>query len=262
MFMYDLYADHWDTIRSTRSLRVAIVFSVVVHSVVAYALMTKVRHDPPKKPVSITYHVEFLSPPTPEPEKKVAEKAPPPPPPKPKVKKPEPKKKAEPKKVVKKKEVKKKKPPPKKKKPPEKKKQPVVKKTPPKKKEPEVVKKIPPMPKPEVVAKAQPKSGVQTKQLPTVLSAWGRLVQRKVEKYWQVPGGVGLTDANKDVHISFWVNRDGRLLSPPEIVKDAADPSLGASGVRAIMMSEPLPPLPNEYKEDVAQVIYVFTLMK
>ncbi len=261
--MYDLYADHWDTIRSTRSMRVAIVFSIVVHSIVAYTLMTRLKQPPPKRPIPITHHVEFLALPTPEPEKKVAEKAPPPPPPKPKpkVKKPEPKKKVEPKKVVKKKEVKKKKPPPKKK-PPEKKKEPVVKKTPPKKKEPEVVKKVPPMPKPEVVEKAQPKSGVQTKQLPTVLSAWGRLVQRKVEKYWQVPGGVGVTDANKEVHISFWVDRDGRLLSSPEIVKDAADPSLGASGVRAIMMAEPLPPLPNEYQEDVAQVIYVFTLTK
>lgn len=232
--------------------------------VTAVAFVAKAVFQPPPEPIPVRYEVQLLNVPTPEPEVESVKKPPPEPEPEP-VKKPPPP--PEPKVVAKKVE---KKPPP----PPPPEPKVVAKKVekkpepPPPTPEPEVEEKIVPVekppPQPEVVAKSPPppKVGVQREQLPPILNAWGRAVQRKVEKYWLVPGGIALSEANREVHISFWVDRDGKILGRPEIIKDAQDPALGESGIRAILMAEPLPPLPMEYKEREQQVVYVFSLRK
>jgi len=254
--MHDLYTDYWRSLRSGSHLRIPLVLSLIAHLTVV-AFVAKAAFQSPPAPIPIAYEVQLITAPTPEPEPEVAPvKAPPEPepepepepPPKPKPK-PKPKPEPEPKKVVAKKEEKKPDPPPEPK--PKPKPKPEVKKVPVEK----------PTPQPEVVAKAPPpKMGVQREQLPPLLNAWGRSVQRKVEKYWIVPGGISLSEANQEVHISFWVDRDGRLLERPKIVKDAMDPALGESGIRSILMAEPLPPLPMEYREKQQQVVYVFSL--
>jgi len=50
------------------------------------------------------------------------------------------------------------------------------------------------------------------------------------------------------------------LMGAPQIVKEAADPKLAASGVKAIQDAAPFPPLPEDYSELEQQVIYVFRL--
>jgi TonB family protein len=110
--------------------------------------------------------------------------------------------------------------------------------------------------------KAPMKTGITAPEgLPTVLDGWARLVQRKVEKFWQPPAGLRLDVENQAV-ISFWVDRQGNLIGKPEIVKAAADAELGETGVRAILLAAPLPPLPEDFKGQEQQVIYVFTLVE
>ena len=244
-------------------MRVALVLSAFAH-VAGVLFLPRILDLSTPQPIPISYEIEVVSIPPlePEPEVKSVEAPPepkpePPPPPKPKPPPPKPKPKPEPKKAAVKEEKKpepKPEPPPKPKPKPKPETKPEVKKPAPEK----------PLPRPEIVAKAPPPAskGVQRQQLPPILNAWGRLVQRKVEKYWQIPGGVLLTEENREVHISFWVDRDGRLLGRPKIVKDASDPALGESGIRSILMAEPLPPLPMEFRGRQQEVVYVFSLMK
>ena len=251
--MHNLYSDYWRSLRSGSRLRIPLLLSLIAHATAVVFLGKAVFHPPPQ-PIPIAYEIQLITSPAPEPEPEVEPVKTPPPPPEPEPEpepppkpKPKPEPKPEPKKVVAKKEEKKPDPPPK----PKPKPKPEAKKVPIEK----------PKPQPEVVVKAPPpKVGVQREQLPPILNAWGRAVQRKVEKYWAVPGGISLTEANREVRISFWVARDGTLLGRPKILRDAKDPALGESGIRSILMAEPLPPLPMEYKQKQQQVVYVFSL--
>ena len=242
--MNDLYDNHWQYIKSSWTMKLCVVFSVLLHVFLGYSLLLKM-HQPKPKPIPVSVQVEFTSPPIPDSDLKQADNAPPPPPKKSEPKKPEPKPE-----------------PPKKTEP----KKPEPKPVPPKKSEPKKPEPKPEPPKPvepppEVVAKPK-EQGIQKEALPHILSAWAALVQRKVDQKWRMPGGVLLTDANKEIHISFWVNRDGKILGKPEIVKSAADPRLGEAGLKAIKLAEPLPKLPNEFTGNEQQVMYVFTIKK
>ncbi len=220
-----------------KSLRAAIVASVVLHGAVIVIALSDWRPLPPKA-IPISFDMSFVAPPSPDPDEKAKPVPAPPAPPKKVEPKPEPKKeepKPEPKKEPPKKEVE-------------------------KKSEPTPVKPTT-VPAPEVVAKAPPaSSGVQQSQLPSALNMWGRMVQRKVEKYWVAPGGLQLSPEDREVHIAFWVGRDGMLLSQPEVMK-AANQSLAQSSISAIISAQPLPPLPLEYAAEKQQVVYVFSVM-
>jgi TonB family protein len=94
--------------------------------------------------------------------------------------------------------------------------------------------------------------------LPSELSAWAAAVKKKVERLWVQPAGLRLTE--NEAWVSFWVDKDGKLLTQPEVIKEASDPELGQSALRAILAAEPLPPFPpNVYKLE-QEVVYVFTL--
>ncbi len=68
-------------------------------------------------------------------------------------------------------------------------------------------------------------------------------------------------DAEENVaEVSFWVGQDGNLLSAPTVAKHAADPALGESGVNAILLAAPFPPLPEGYAQMEQLVVYAFTL--
>jgi len=73
-----------------------------------------------------------------------------------------------------------------------------------------------------------------------------------------MPAGVLLTEDNKEAVISFYVNRSGRILGEPQIVKKGPDPTLAESGVRAVMAAAPFPPLPPDFREPEQQVIVTF----
>lgn len=257
--MENRFDQYWRGLRSPKALRRAFLVSLVIHTAAALALM-KTLQASPTKAVPIAYEVQLVArtvspePPTPQPEPpkpepKVEAPKPEPPkqePPKPEPPKPEPVKTA---KVEKKEEPKPKEPPKPKPEPPKQ----AAKPPEPKPKPPE----------PQQVAKAEPKkTGVTMQQrLPTALDYWGRLIQRKVEKTWVVPGGIRLAAEENEAWVSFWVDGNGRLIGQPEIVKHAGDASLGESGVRAILAAAPFPPLPEDFKGLEQQVVYVFSLV-
>jgi outer membrane biosynthesis protein TonB len=261
----DIYANHWRYLRRKPRLRAAIVASVFLHGSLLATASLQWRQPPPKA-IPLVYEVSFIAPPTPEPSPEPV-KTPPPPappkqePPKPEPPKPEPKKeepKPEPKKVAEKKPEPK--PEPKKeeskKEPPKPEKKPEPKPQPPRPTPPKD------LPQPEVVAKAPPpESGISRNTLPPQLNAWGRQVQRKVEKFWMQPGGVRLDDSQSSVQISFWVGRDGMLLSQPVVRTPSAHPALAESGIQAVIGAQPLPPLPIEYSADRTEVVYTFSMM-
>ncbi len=103
-------------------------------------------------------------------------------------------------------------------------------------------------------------SGVVADSVPSELAGWIRLVQRKVESVWAIPAGI-LMDADENVaEVSFWVNSDGRLLGTPTVTMHAADRALGESGVNAIRLADPFPPLPEGYPHQEQMVVYAFRL--
>ncbi|MBI4558385.1 MAG: TonB C-terminal domain-containing protein [Candidatus Hydrogenedentes bacterium] len=229
------------------SLRRAIGISMAVHLGVLLSLGFR-WYAAPIMPSAPVYEVRFVTdspvetpePPVAPPSEPVREPPPPPEPPK-----EEPKPEPKPKPALKPKEEEKPKEEPKPKEAPK------------------------PKPKPTQLAKAEPKpevskqTGVTVKEgLPNELSAWARLVQRKVEKFWQPPAGIRLDIENNQAMISFWVDREGNLMGEPEIVKHASDEELGLSGARAIRLAAPLPPLPDDFKGTEQEVVYVFTLVR
>lgn len=250
--MDDTHSHYWRTLWTPRPFRRALVASLAVHVALGVAVAQSMRKPPNPPPKPVTWEVAFITPLTPDPEEEAEVVEPPRPEPE-----PEPESKAEPEP----------KPPPKVEKEteptPVPKPEPKPKPKPKPKAEPKPKPKQPPKPEPEVKKPEPKKTGIRIKQeLPSILNSWGRLVQRKVEKYWVVPGGIRIDEANADALISFWVDHDGNLLGRPEIVKHAADAALGQSGVRAILAAAPLPPLPVEYEEAEQQVVYAFSLVK
>lgn len=257
--MQDRYDYYW-LHHSTRALRGAVIVSLILHAGILAGLTWLFTSHKPKIHPSV-YQVQFLAagnpsepeavvpepPPPPEPEPKAE---PPPPPPKeeaPKPKPPEPKKEEKPK-------------PPEKPKPKEKPKPPEPPKEKPKPQPPkEKPKPEPPKEQPKPAPEPAAKPGVSMKQaLPTVLGTWGGLVQRKVERAWDVPVGVRIDPENNEAVVSFWVNRDGRLLGEPEILKQALDPAIGQSAIDAVKAAAPFPPLPDGYNQPEVQVVYTF----
>jgi len=95
---------------------------------------------------------------------------------------------------------------------------------------------------------------------PTMVDGWARLVQMKVEKFWQIPAGVRVGGAGNEAIVTFMVDRQGNLIEKPQVVKEADDLELGESGVRAIELAAPLPPLPEDLKAFEQEVIYVFKI--
>lgn len=250
--MENRYDQYWRDFHRRRSLKLALVFSLVLH-LAAAALVPEPK--PPERPpeaLKITHEVTFVAPPKPEPvkeepkpEPKKEEPKPKPPEPKPEPKKEEPKPKPKP---VAKKEEPKPKPEPKKEEP--------KPKPEPKKPEPK-----PEPPKEIQVAKQTEETGIEMEQeLPHELASWGRLVQRKVWRSWNIPGGLRMAADQNEAVISFWVSRDGRLIEEPKIVKHASDPSVGLSGIQAVKMSAPYPPLPPDYGEDKVRVEFGFKI--
>lgn len=98
--------------------------------------------------------------------------------------------------------------------------------------------------------------------IPSALGMWGGLVQRKVEKEWEIPEGIQLGSPDDGALISFWVGRNGELLGEPEIVKHAVDPAVATSAIRAIKAVVPYPALPDSYGDAKVQVYYTFIPMK
>ena len=98
--------------------------------------------------------------------------------------------------------------------------------------------------------------------LPSELSYWARMVQRKVTRYWEVPGGIRIEPQNNQAKVSFFVDRKGNLIGEPVVIQHANDPALAQSGIRALKLSAPFPPLPDSYMEPDVEVAFTFTLAR
>lgn len=100
-------------------------------------------------------------------------------------------------------------------------------------------------------------SGISVRGMPSILSTWAKQVQRNVLRYWNAPGGVSV--GNKTV-ISFTVSRDGQLLDEPQIAEPSGDAALDASGIQAVKVAAPYPPLPVGFTGSQQEVLFVFTV--
>ncbi|MBI5094325.1 MAG: TonB C-terminal domain-containing protein [Candidatus Hydrogenedentes bacterium] len=112
-------------------------------------------------------------------------------------------------------------------------------------------------------ADGEEKLGVEIQEgLPGVLTYWIGQVQRKVKSKWETPEGVLIVPDQNAAQIGFIVNRKGELVGQPEIVKEASDPVVAQSGLKAVLDSAPLPPLPDDFEENQQQVIITFRLVR
>ncbi|MGC8739735.1 MAG: TonB C-terminal domain-containing protein, partial [Candidatus Hydrogenedens sp.] len=126
------------------------------------------------------------------------------------------------------------------------------------KEKPEPEKEQPPKPEPISVSSA-PKAQVAN-PLPPELEWWAKQVQRKIESAWDIPSGVKIDKENNVAEVSFWVNRNGELIEQPVVTKEASDPELGESGIRAILLAAPFPRFPDGFNKDEQLVVYAFSL--
>jgi TonB family protein len=69
-----------------------------------------------------------------------------------------------------------------------------------------------------------------------------------------------MDDKENVAEVSFWVDSNGNLLGEPTVTKPAADPALGQSGINAIKLAAPFPPLPEGYPHPEQMIVYGFTL--
>ncbi len=275
-----LYYEYWKNRDDKKRIRKAFMLSIIVHLLIFVPFLFFKFRTPEAIPIVYQVSLESpvsetpIEPPKPEPPKPEPPKPEPPKPepPKPEPPKPEPPKAEPPKAEPVKQEPPKKPELPKEEKPkPEKEKQPKPeKKDPPKKEEKPKEEKPEPSKsntKPQQVDKRQqlttatavPKAEM-TNQLPPELEWWARQVQRKIDSVWVVPEGIKVDAENNVAEVSFWVNREGQLVEPPKVTKEASDPELGESGVRAIMLAAPFPKLPDNYPNDEQLVVYSFSL--
>lgn len=240
----------WEDAAPKGRLRRFLVLSFFLHALLFASLVFVPRSAPPE-PVQLVYQMEMIQETL---EEQPVEEPPPPPPEPPKPKPEPPKPKPEPE-------------PPKPKPEPEKPKAEVSRPKPepekPKEEPPPPPKPKPEPPKPQQVAQALPPSraAISVQQdLPPELLSWISRVQKKVSALWQVPPGIRLDAEETAARVSFWVDREGRLIDIPVVTRHASDPALGNSGAQALRLAEPLPRFPDEYPEMELRVEMTFTL--
>jgi len=101
---------------------------------------------------------------------------------------------------------------------------------------------------------------VNSDSAPSELSAWAVLIKRKVDRVFIVPPNFQMYALEDKAEVSFRVDRNGLLLGTPTITKQATNPALGESGVNAIKLAAPFPPLPESYPHAEQMVVFGFTV--
>ncbi len=110
--------------------------------------------------------------------------------------------------------------------------------------------------------KAEAAQGVVADQLPTGLSGWARIVQRKVDHEWAIPAGIPLSEDDEMVKVEFWVTSAGEVFDGPRILKGTTQAALDASCIEAIKAASPLPPFPDGVDEPEQYIVYVFKALR
>jgi TonB family protein len=110
--------------------------------------------------------------------------------------------------------------------------------------------------------KAEAAQGVVADELPTGLSGWARMVQRKVEHEWTIPAGIRLSEDDETVRVGFWVNSAGEIFDGPSILEGTTQPALDASCISALKAASPFPPFPDGVDEPEQYIVYVFKTLR
>jgi TonB family protein len=132
---------------------------------------------------------------------------------------------------------------------------PVVKKP-----EPKVVKEPEPDPAPEreVIPEQQVLQPQIVSHVPSDprLAFWASRVKKKAETLWNPPTGFDILGPVKTV-VSFQVTREG-IVQEAAIATGSGNPDLDELALRTIRRMERVPPIPENYPEDLIQVNYEF----
>ncbi len=88
------------------------------------------------------------------------------------------------------------------------------------------------------------------------LSIWAGRVKKRVESMWSPPTGIDVEGQVKTV-VSFQVSRDGSVATVG-VSQTSGNVLLDQLAERTILRLEHLPPIPENYPEDVIQVSYEF----
>lgn len=129
----------------------------------------------------------------------------------------------------------------------------------PKKPEPKVVKE--PEPDPLPVKEVVPEQQVLPQVVAHVpadprLSQWAARVKKKAETLWNPPTGLDILGPVKTI-VSFSVTRDG-IVQDPSVSTGSGNADLDELALRTIQRMEHVPPIPENYPEDLIQVSYEF----
>jgi len=95
---------------------------------------------------------------------------------------------------------------------------------------------------------------------PSYLSAYFALIKNKANENWKNPLGAEIlseTETNKKTIVSFNILRAGAIVHQ-KIEKSSGNHALDNLALRAVKNSNPLPPLPQEYREPYLRVFIDF----
>jgi len=74
------------------------------------------------------------------------------------------------------------------------------------------------------------------------------MLKNRISENWIPTFGAVKSDESKRVVVKFWIDRRGNVLTP-EIEESSGDDTLDNSAIRAVIVSNPFPPLPDAYKD-------------
>ena len=108
-----------------------------------------------------------------------------------------------------------------------------------------------PRPEPRVASVAPSKPSGPATVSPEV-AAWMRSAKAHVRRSWVVPPGFRTQDL--EAHLRVRLDRQGRVLGNPEVVRSSGNPWYDEGVLRAILKASPLPPPPQA---DVWSFVFV-----
>lgn len=99
-------------------------------------------------------------------------------------------------------------------------------------------------------------TGLATEGIPFPYPYYLLAVQNKVSDNWQPPGKIGIARETKTI-LFFQIQRNGHI-SNAQIEQSSGSPQLDAAALRAVRLADPLPPLPQGFKQDILRVHFGF----
>ncbi|MDI6783460.1 MAG: TonB family protein [bacterium] len=99
-------------------------------------------------------------------------------------------------------------------------------------------------------------TGLATEGIPFPYPYYLVAVQNKVSENWQPPAKTAAVREAKTV-VFFQILRDGKV-TDVQVEQSSGSTALDAAALRAVKLADPLPPLPQGFKEDTLRVHFGF----